>query len=325
MNGSDILRLANRGGALQPPTDVSHQPTEVAPARIQRLVTSSPRKVKERADFGHGMLQSPAPGGVESRRLGEPLAPPVPILGATIVGEHLAWCSADANCLPGHSLAFLADYEPQNTKLTAGTPLLGRGSTGNVSLVRSKLTGDLAALKVMRHTSPQTDAYKAAVEFRAMSEVASAFVVAPYHLASTEDSSYLLMQYVPGISLAEHVNPIATRQLHQLLYDVLVGLGHMHAAGYAHSDVKAANLMLTDNGRGCVIDLGEAQERPNAHERLADMVAAVEACLVVAESDAVHDLKAMAAWMRERFAQSKQTPTPPAILAHGFLPRAKVQ
>jgi len=79
-----------------------------------------------------------------------------------------------------------------------------------------------------------------------------------------EGDPYLVMDYIPGETLAELIR----RQAHlsvqrklQIVEDICAALGHAHASGIVHRDVKPANVMIDDDDTVKVVDFGIARIR----------------------------------------------------------------
>lgn len=77
-------------------------------------------------------------------------------------------------------------------------------------------------------------------------------------------TAYLVMDFVEGISLEDHLNRqpgrrINDKQAVQAIMPVLDGLRTVHRRGFFHRDVKPANIYLTSQGTSILIDFGSAR------------------------------------------------------------------
>lgn len=72
----------------------------------------------------------------------------------------------------------------------------------------------------------------------------------------------LLVMPLLASSLKEQIAraPLPAEALRKLAREVLVTLGHLHAAGILHRDIKPANLLFDDEGHTLLADLGVARE-----------------------------------------------------------------
>jgi serine/threonine-protein kinase len=67
----------------------------------------------------------------------------------------------------------------------------------------------------------------------------------------------LVMELVDATTLDQHLpqgHPQAVKVFHQ----VAEGLAHMHARGFVHADIKPSNILVTEDDRVKIIDLGQA-------------------------------------------------------------------
>lgn len=48
-------------------------------------------------------------------------------------------------------------------------------------------------------------------------------------------------------------------QAKSIMYQILLGLRHMHSYGILHRDIKPENILVDDNGKACIIDFGLAR------------------------------------------------------------------
>ena len=72
---------------------------------------------------------------------------------------------------------------------------------------------------------------------------------------------YLVFEYVPGRTLAEHLRArgaLPPREAVQLMLGVLDALHAAHVAGVVHRDLKPSNVLVDGAGRARVMDFGIA-------------------------------------------------------------------
>src|SRR5262245_49772772 len=69
---------------------------------------------------------------------------------------------------------------------------------------------------------------------------------------------YIVMEYVPGKSLAElfKKGPIGPGDMINYAAQSALGLAHAHEQGIVHRDIKPSNILLTDDRRIKILDLG---------------------------------------------------------------------
>ena len=86
-------------------------------------------------------------------------------------------------------------------------------------------------------------------------------VVDVYDVGTDDDTSYIVMRYVPGRDLRDLLRGdgrLALSQTVPIVRQVLLGLGSIHAAGIVHRDVKPQNILITPDGTAQVTDFGVA-------------------------------------------------------------------
>jgi serine/threonine protein kinase len=133
---------------------------------------------------------------------------------------------------------------------------VGRGATADVWRAHDELFARDVAIKLFREHHP------IGAEARLTARVHNPNVVAVHDLVLHRGSACLVMDYHPGMSLAELL-----RDRRRLPPPVVAALGlqlstaleAVHEAGVVHCDVKPANLMIADNGRLVLIDFGIAE------------------------------------------------------------------
>lgn len=145
---------------------------------------------------------------------------------------------------------------------------LGRGGMGAVFLARHAKLGTPAAVKALTlFAGGDPDLQR---RFEREAEVHAGLRhphVARIHDFLEQDGTwFLVMEYLPGGSLADRppAEPLPAHRAVSWIRQALAGLGHAHAHGVIHRDVKPANLMLDEHGRVKVSDFGIARSRAGA-------------------------------------------------------------
>jgi serine/threonine-protein kinase len=89
---------------------------------------------------------------------------------------------------------------------------------------------------------------------------------------------YVVMEHVPGISLAEHLKrrgPLPEAEALRIASKVCEALAHMHERGVVHYDVKPGNVMLCADGSIRLIDFGMAHATITSRFALAGALPAI--------------------------------------------------
>jgi TonB family protein len=77
------------------------------------------------------------------------------------------------------------------------------------------------------------------------------------------DTAYLVMDYVDGISLAEYLERcggiLSEAQALAVMLPVLEGLREIHRRGFLHRDIKPQNIYITSDGAPMLLDFGAAR------------------------------------------------------------------
>lgn len=89
-------------------------------------------------------------------------------------------------------------------------------------------------------------------------------IVTFYDIFHENDTVYLVMEYIDGISVGRMMRersyqPYTPEEMAQILLPVLEGLRQMHKKGIIHGDVSPGNLMCRKDREICLIDLGAAR------------------------------------------------------------------
>jgi serine/threonine-protein kinase len=147
---------------------------------------------------------------------------------------------------------------------------VGRGGRGIVLKALDPVLHRIVALKVI---APQLAAFALARqrflrEARAAAAVCHEHVVTIYAVSETKGLPYLVMQFVAGVSLQEHLekrSPLPVEEILRIGIQTAQGLAAAHAQGLVHRDIKPANILLESSiGRVKITDFGLARAANDA-------------------------------------------------------------
>ncbi|WP_460073353.1 serine/threonine-protein kinase [Streptomyces sp. YKOK-I1] len=139
---------------------------------------------------------------------------------------------------------------------------LGSGGMGTVWRARDVVLHRDVALKEVRPHDPgaagsaddsvRVQHERVLREARALARLRHPHVVAIHHIVDADPYPWLVMEFVPGISLQTRLEhgPLAPREAARIGRDVLAALRAAHAAGIHHRDVKPANILLSEGPDG---------------------------------------------------------------------------
>jgi len=144
---------------------------------------------------------------------------------------------------------------------------VGAGATGFVQLahLREQLDelapGTAIAVKRLRPELARDPAARAAFEREARAGLAVRHpgLASVLHAGEDAEGPFHVLPYVPGRTLVEALEqggPLPEPLLRAVASQVAGGLAALHAAGWAHGDVKPENMRLDDSGRAVLLDLG---------------------------------------------------------------------
>jgi serine/threonine-protein kinase len=140
---------------------------------------------------------------------------------------------------------------------------LGAGGMGEVFLAEdTRLHRRVALKKLGEKWAGDADSRRYLIhEARAAAALNHPNIAAVYDVLDTENAAFIVMEYVPGDSLAQRLRA-GPLQLHAVLrigVQLCQALAVAHQQGILHRDLTPANLLLTPQGQLKVLDFGLAK------------------------------------------------------------------
>ncbi|WP_323137283.1 MULTISPECIES: protein kinase [unclassified Streptomyces] len=158
-----------------------------------------------------------------------------------------------------------------NGRMVAGryelSTIIGQGGMGQVWTGYDQRLDRRVAVKLLRpdHMAPATAADEMRRRFvrecRVTAQVTHPGLVTVHDAGSDGDDLYLVMQYVEGADLADHLaehDPYPWEWAVSVAAQLCAVLGAVHAVPIVHRDLKPRNVMVKPDGTVTVLDLGVA-------------------------------------------------------------------
>jgi serine/threonine protein kinase len=138
--------------------------------------------------------------------------------------------------------------------------VLGRGGQGTAYLA---LDPDLQRQVVIKcfHAAKSDQARQSVLrEGRTLAKVNSPYVAHCYGADQHHQVPYLIMEYVPGLTLAEYrrTHKITPARALEIVGQIAEGLRAIHQRGLLHRDLKPSNMIVAEDGRPRIVDFGLA-------------------------------------------------------------------
>lgn len=139
---------------------------------------------------------------------------------------------------------------------------IGRGGMGQVFRAEHAMMGREVALKVLPRAK-STPEYEAAFrrEIRVLARLDHENLVRALDAGHDAKVYYLVTELVPGLDLRKQVlkyGPLDALAAASVISQAACGLAYAHEQGLVHRDVKPGNLLVTQDGKVKVLDLGLA-------------------------------------------------------------------
>jgi len=137
-------------------------------------------------------------------------------------------------------VVYLADDPLLNRQAAIKTVDLGSGDPAQVEFLRTRLLRDARAAAGLSHPN----------------------IVAVFDVVAEGDAAYLVMEYIPGETLADILSRTAIPDPSftlRVLRDMAAALDYTHARGIIHRDIKPANVMIDTSQSAKIMDFGIAR------------------------------------------------------------------
>ena len=142
--------------------------------------------------------------------------------------------------------------------------LLGTGGMSSVYLAEHVLMQRRVAIKVLPKSKVGDSSYLARfhLEAKAAAALDHPNIVRAYDVDNEGNTHYLVMEYVEGCDLqntAKQNGPLDYEDATSHICQAALGLQHAHDAGLIHRDIKPANLLLDEQNKVKLLDMGLAR------------------------------------------------------------------
>jgi serine/threonine protein kinase len=162
---------------------------------------------------------------------------------------------------------------------------LGSGAMGEVWLADDTLLGRPVAIKQLR-TDPDGHLAQWDERIRREARLAAQLnhpnAVAIYDLLVVDEQPYVVMEYVPGDSLAQRIRMagrLVPDHAARWIGQVAGALEAAHARGIVHRDVKPANILITPYNAAKLTDFGIARSAQDVSQTQSGMLVGTPAFL----------------------------------------------
>ncbi|XP_015082950.1 serine/threonine-protein kinase sid1 [Solanum pennellii] len=137
--------------------------------------------------------------------------------------------------------------------------LIGRGSFGDVYKGFDKELNKEVAIKVIDLEESEDEVEDIQKEIAVLSQCRSPYITEYYGSYLHQTKLWIIMEYMAGGSVADLIQPnqpLDEMSIACILRDLLHAIEYLHSEGKIHRDIKAANILLSENGDVKVADFG---------------------------------------------------------------------
>lgn len=138
---------------------------------------------------------------------------------------------------------------------------VGSGSMGRVYRAHHMMMDRIVALKIIAPEIASNERVVARFqrEMKLVGRLDHPNVVRAFDADQINQVLYIVMEYVAGASLGERLKvkgPIPVAEMIDYAAQAALGLAHAHDQGIVHRDIKPSNILLNDERRVKILDLG---------------------------------------------------------------------
>jgi len=139
--------------------------------------------------------------------------------------------------------------------------LIGKGAFGKVILGIHILTGKYVAIKTIdkKYMKDKFSRHKVFQEVYILKKVRHSNVIRLLEVFEDSDRMLIVMEYAAGGDLLQYVRtkgPLEESKARIVFRQIVYGLGHVHARGVLHRDIKLDNILLDVKGNVKICDFG---------------------------------------------------------------------
>ncbi len=158
--------------------------------------------------------------------------------------------------------------------------VLGRGAMGVVYKGYDRRIARSVAIKAIAKSSLGAEELRHVMqrfrhEAQAVGRLVHPRIVQIYDYGEDDDTAYIVMELVNGKNLHERLSQKSKyeiREAGEIVRQLLDGLGHAHAEGVVHRDVKPSNILLNSDGRIKISDFGIARLDSSSLTQVGDVL-----------------------------------------------------
>ena len=155
--------------------------------------------------------------------------------------------------------------------------LIGQGGMADVYLAQDIILNRTIAIKILRTSLAKDPIYVTRFQREASAAAALSHknIVEIYDVGEDEDKYYIVMEYVPGMTLKELIlkrGAVHVVEAIDIMKQVISGISKAHQLGIIHRDLKPQNILVTDSGVAKIADFGIASMQSLAQVTQTDVI-----------------------------------------------------